>query len=67
VAGVPEERWAADRRVAAQLILHRLAAGYSYPLPDLGTFLIQEALNQLPSRQTLIEEVNDALSGSLTA
>ncbi|MFC7142915.1 IS4 family transposase [Halosimplex aquaticum] len=67
VAGVPKERWAATFRSAAQLILHELAAVYSYPPPDLEAFLTQEALNQPASRQTLIGEVSNALSGGLTA
>lgn len=67
VLSVPEERWAATFRSAVQLILHELAAVYSYPSPDLGTFLAQEALNQPASRQTLIREVSDALPGGLTA
>ncbi|QSG10401.1 IS4 transposase [Halapricum desulfuricans] len=64
---MPKERWAATFRSAAQLILHELAAVYSYPPPDLEAFLTQEALNQPPSRQTLIGEVSDALSGGLSA
>ena len=63
----PTERWAATFRSLAQLILMKIAAGYGYPPPNLGTLLYREAKQPAPSRLTLLEEVNTELYGGSTA
>ena len=56
----PQERWARDRKVLAQLILMDLAQSFGYPPPNLSELMFRDARQPEKSRRLLSERVAES-------